>query len=112
MTEKSSTLRTEQQNKALHLYFTLLAEELNAAGLTVQATLKPGVELDWTPGLIKEVLWRQTQKALLKKRSTTELNKQQEIDLIYDTINRHLSERFPGLPHVPFPSLEYFLEEK
>lgn len=98
--------RTAQQNKALHKYLELVSEELNEAGLTVQAVLAPGIELDWTPELVKEILWRRTQQMLLGKRSTTELNKQQEIDMIYDTINRLLSERFSDLPYIPFPSLE------
>lgn len=96
--------RTGQQNRALHLYFTHLAEALNDAGYNVQLVLSHTMDLDWTPELAKELLWRTAQQALLGKQSTTELNKQQEIDLVYSHLNRYISERF-GL-HVPFPSHE------
>lgn len=93
--------RTLSQNSALHLYFRLLADELNAAGYTVQLVLKEKVDLDWTPHSIKELLWRPAQQALFNKTSTTKLDKLMEIDFIYDHLNRHLSEKF--FVHVPFP---------
>lgn len=96
--------RTSQQNNALHLYYDLLAKELNGAGFTVQLVLKEKIDLDWTPSMVKELLWRTAQKALTSKDSTTELNKQEEITLIYEHLNRHISEKF-GV-HVPFPSIE------
>lgn len=96
--------RTDQQNKALHKYFELVADELNSAGFTVQLVLKEKMDLDWQPSMVKELLWRTAQQALLGKSSTTELRKQEDIDRVYDHINRHLSEKF-GL-HVPFPSHE------
>jgi hypothetical protein len=72
--------RTGQQNKALHLYFTHLAQSLNDAGYNVQLILSHAVEVDWTPDLVKELLWRIVQQVTVGKVSTTELNKQQEID--------------------------------
>ena len=98
------TQRTGQQNKALHKYFELLADALNEAGFTVQLVLKEKVELDWNERSVKELLWRTAQQALLGKVSTTDLDKQEDISLIYDHLNRHLSTKF-GL-HVPFPSNE------
>ena len=65
--------RTIQQNKALHVLFQLLADELNNAGLDMRKTLKPEVEIPWTPRNVKEFLWRPIQKAQLNKASTTEL---------------------------------------
>ncbi len=93
--------RTGKQNNALHLYFMWLATELNLAGYTVQLVLKQKMDLDWSPNSVKELLWRPAQQAILKKKSTTELSKQQDIDLIYDHLNRHLSEKFKI--HIPFP---------
>lgn len=95
--------RTVQQNKALHVLFTLLAQELNDRGMDMRKTLKPSVEIPWSPGSVKEYLWRPVQTAQLNKRSTTELTTV-EIDQVFDTINRHLSERF-GI-HIAFPSIE------
>ncbi len=94
--------RTLKQNAALHVYFTHLADELNAAGYTVQLVLQQKMDLDWTPSAVKELLWRPAQKALVQKKSTTELTKMQEIDVVYDHLNRHVSEKF-GL-HIPFPT--------
>lgn len=86
------------------MYFRLLAEELNSAGYTVQLVLKEKMDLDWTPDSVKELLWRPAQKAILKKKSTKQLEKQKDIDTVFDHLNRHLSEKF-GLS-VQFPSHE------
>ena len=98
--------RTIQQNRALHLYFTLLAEALNAAGLDMKKTLKPEIDIPWTPGTVKDFLWKPVQKAILGKESTTELNTIEPSD-VHDVLNRHLSEKF-GIS-VEFPSLENLL---
>jgi hypothetical protein len=95
--------RTETQNKALHLYFTQLAETLNEAGLDMRKTLKPEIEIPWSGKSIKEYLWRPIMKAQLQKDSTKDLTTK-EIDLVFDTINRHIAEKF-GL-HLDFPSIE------
>jgi hypothetical protein len=102
--EPKAAPRTEQQNRALHLYFTQLAAALNDAGYTVQLVLKEKMDLDWSPSMVKELLWRTTQQALLGKSSTTELSKQGDIDNVYDHLNRHIAERF-GI-HIAFPSHE------
>ncbi len=106
MAETHQKQRTGSQNNALHLYFMWLATELNLAGYTVQLVLKQKMDLDWTPSMCKELLWRPAQQAILKKKSTTELSKQQDIDLIYDHLNRHLGEKF-GI-HVKFPTDEEY----
>jgi len=95
--------RTRRQNNALHLYFQLLADELNKAGLDMKKILKPSVDIDWTLESIKEYLWRPIQFALLRKRSTTQL-KSNEIDEVYNQLNRFLGEKF-GV-HVEFPHEE------
>jgi len=100
--------RTTQQNKALHAYFQLIADSLNDAGLDMKAVLKPNVDISWSAGTVKDFLWRPIQTLQLGKRSTTELNTK-DIDIIYDTINRHLGEKF-GI-HVAFPANDYNREE-
>lgn len=97
-------LRTDQQNRALHVYFELLAEELNDAGLDMRKVLKPSIDIPWTKSSVKEYLWRPIQYATTQKKSTTKLLKQKDIDIIYETLNRHLSQIF-GIS-VPFPSVE------
>lgn len=101
--------RTDRQNNALHVLFKLLADELNEAGLDMRKTLKPSVEIPWTGDSVKEYLWRPIQQAQLNKKSTTELTTK-EIDAVFDTINRHIGEKF-GL-FVPFPSIDEVINEK
>lgn len=109
--DKKPIKRTGQQNRALHLWLTMLANELNEAGLSAQLVLKEKMELIWTPAMCKELLWRPAQRALFKKKSTTQLNKQQEIDLIYNHLARHLGEKF-GLEVPDFPTHELGYWEK
>ena len=101
--------RTDKQNRSLHLLFKLLAEELNENGLDMRKTLKPGVEIPWSGDSVKEFLWRPIQEAQLNKKSTTELTTK-EIDAVFDTITRHIGEKF-GI-YVPFPSIDEVLNEK
>lgn len=91
---------TRQQQKALHVYYTNLGKALNDAGIPQQKVLKELVDFDWNPKSVKE-LWRQFQVILLGKESTTELDKLEDITLIYEHLNRFMGEKF-GL-HVPFP---------
>lgn len=107
--EKTYPQRTKQQNKALHVLFRLLAETLNENGLDMRKTLKPEVDIPWSPASAKEYLWRPIQKAQLNKMSTTELTTK-EIDEVFDTINKHIGEKF-GV-HIPFPSIESLIERE
>lgn len=85
--------RTLQQNKALHKFYELLAEDLNTAGLDMKRTLKEQVDIPWTPVTIKEYLWRPIQDAMLHKESTTELTTK-EVNDVYEVLIRHLGEKF------------------
>jgi hypothetical protein len=107
--EKTYPQRTKQQNKALHVLFRLLAETLNENGLDMRKTLKPEVDIPWSPASAKEYLWRPIQKAQLNKKSTTELTTK-EIDEVFDTINKHIGEKFSI--HIPFPSIETLIEKE
>jgi len=100
--------RTLQQNKALHVLFQLLANTLNDNGLDMRKTLKPGVEIPWSGGSVKEWLWKPIQKAQLNKDSTTKLTTV-EIDQVFDTLVRHLGQQF-GI-QINFPSIEQTLIE-
>ena len=108
---KNYPIRTNQQNRALHVLFKLLADELNDRGLDMRKTLKPEVDIPWSGNSVKEYLWRPIQQAQLSKTSTKELTTK-EIDEVFDTINKHLGERLSV--HIPFPSIESVLrgEEK
>ena len=94
--------RTEQQNKAMHLYFQQVAEALNDAGLNIEQVLKNfTMELDWTKESVKEILWRTAQRRMLGKESTKELSKQEDITKVYEAVNRFLAKLDV---HVPFPT--------
>lgn len=95
--------RTEQQNKALHKFFELLSQELNDAGLDQRTVLKPSVDIPWSPESVKEQLWKPIQKAMYEKESTTQLETS-EVSKVYETLIRHLSEKFDIF--VVFPSNE------
>jgi len=95
--------RTLTQNAALHVYFKLISDALNDAGLDMRKVLKPTIDIPWSPKTVKEYMWRPVMKAQLGKSSTTEMTTV-DIDKVFDTINRHLAEKF-GITE-PFPSYD------
>ena len=103
---KKKEQRTVLQNRALHLYFQLIADALNNAGLEKAVVLK-GLEVPWTKEGVKDDLWRTIQKALVNKISTTELLTN-DIDPIFDTLNRHLAQF--GV-HEDWPSIEEIMNK-
>lgn len=107
--EKIYPQRTGTQNRALHKMFGTLADELNERGLTILKTLKPSVEIPWNSTTIKELIWRPIQKAQLNKKSTTELTTI-EIDQVFDTITKHLGEKFRI--ELEFPSIESLIRKQ
>ncbi len=100
---RETGVRTLNQNSALHVWFDHIAKELNEGGQTIQQVLAKTVELEWSGDLVKEMLWRPIQKSLTNKKSTTELDKTNDINLIYEVLNRFLAERCNGV-HIDFPS--------
>ena len=92
--------RTPLQNKALHKYFSLLAEALNDAGYDMRKTLKADIEIPWTEENIKNHLWRPIQISMTGKQSTIALDTA-EPGQIYEVLNKHLGEKL-GV-NVPFP---------
>jgi len=85
--------RTNQQNNALHLYFKLLADDLNESGFD-QLTFpwKEGARLNWTAESVKENLWKPIQSAMLNEQQTSKLKKE-DVDKVYQTLARHLAEK-------------------
>lgn len=98
--------RTLTQNNALHKFFALVAQEMNAQGITfnqVVEAMKEGIEMPITADLIKHGIWKPIQNVFLNKKSTTELNKLKDIEEVYDVFNKFISRW--GI-HVPFPTEE------
>lgn len=96
----SGRTRSSLQNSSLHVYCRLLAKELNEAGFDMRAVIKQDVAIDWSEETVKENLWKPIQKALTKESSTSNVNTKDYVT-IYETLNRHLSEKF-GIS-VPWP---------
>jgi len=96
--------RSNQQNRALHLYFTFISEQLVDMGAEFRYMGVKGVELSmpYTPDIVKNFFWRPIQKALFDHESTTELTSF-EIDKIIDVVNKFFGEK--GVPIV-WPSYE------
>lgn len=96
-------LRTELQNRSLHLYYTMLANAFNEAGLTVMVVLKSlfkSPNFAWSAHLIKERIWRDVQEQTVGSTSTTKLETV-AVSMIYESINRATSEKL-GVS-IPFP---------
>ena len=106
--EKLKKTRTSQQNRALHLWFTQLAKALNDSGWDMRKLIREKIDISWSGISVKEYLWKPIQEIHLKKKSTTQLTTQ-EIDLIYDQVNRIIGERTSVF--VPFPSIDTLFEE-
>lgn len=92
--------RTNAQNRSLHKYCTELANELNGAGVSMQAFIKD-IQADHTMESVKS-LWRAFAKAKYGKESTTELTRR-EINEVYEEVNRHIAQF--GI-YMSFPSNE------
>jgi len=99
--------RTIPQNNSLHLYFQQLADALNDAGYTVEVFFKKGANIPFSQTLVKELLWRNFQKLILDKESTTKLTTD-EVDKIYKPLNQWLIET-KGVD-VPFPSIDNLID--
>lgn len=103
VTPSTERPRSAQQNNALHKYCGMVADELNERGLDMRKVLKPEVEIPWTTTSAKEFLWRPIQEIMTGEKSTTKPSTI-EYPKIYDTLNRHLGQKF-GVS-VPWPSKE------
>ena len=94
-------VRTDQQNKAIHLYCERLADALNDAGYEIKKVMAvKTADVPWTKESVKELLWRPLQEAAVDKHSTTSLEVS-EVDRVYSILDRHISSNF-GV-HVEFP---------
>jgi len=96
-------IRTSKQNAAMHKWYDLVSKALNDEGVDVRSFIKEGIDIMWTPYVVKEYLWRPMQEELFGKKSTKDLTTN-EIDKIYEPINKVMGER-TGI-HVPFPSID------
>lgn len=101
-------MRTDEQNRALHLYFRWVAEALAEKHIDFR-DLK--VEIQPTEHLVKELMWKPIQIAMYGKESTTKLEKS-ELSAIYDTLHRALLDADRFGVNVPFPNKEDLARDK
>lgn len=101
--------RTLPQNRAIHLYCTMMADDLNAAGYDfnqyVDYLNTKGMQVSWTPEIFKREVWHRIQAALYKetvidgevstKNLTTEM-----VTVVYEHVNNMMASK--GVSH-PFP---------
>ena len=99
--QKTKRKRTTSQNAAIHKYFTLLADQLNDAGLDMRKVLTKRPDIPWSGETVKIHIWREVQTAMGLGESTSALNSDQ-VTMVYEVVARFLSERFGVF--VPFPS--------
>ena len=79
---------TSQQNKAIHAYCDDIARTLAAAGHDMQQVVTLPIE---PRKLVKQIMWRPVQQALLGKKSVTQL-KMHDVDDVFRVIAKHLAE--------------------
>ena len=93
---------TRQQQKALYLWLSLVADELRNRGLDMRkALIAPIIP---TKESVLEMIWRPIMQAYVGKSSTTQLLKQKEIDEIVDIIRVMFSDMKSDIIVPPFPS--------
>ena len=98
--------RTLAQNRSLHLYFKMIADQLNNAGYTFTNPL--GMEVPFTMELIKESIVKPTIKGLFNIKSTTKLTTEM-INTLIDVFSLEFGKR--GI-YVEFPNWQSFLNMK
>ena len=85
--------RTGKQNNALWLWLTQFATELNSAGLDMRKVLKEAVMINWNKNTLHDYVLIPILKALTGKDSTTKIDKVNDLDIVWDTLNKHFSEK-------------------
>jgi len=103
---------TRQQMKALWLFCTLLAEELEKGGYTQKSILEKAERFDIPPtkDFVHDILIH-FQKHLFGTDSFTQLKKQEEIDKLHEVAMRTMGQEF-GIEHIPFPTQEQVKDSK
>ena len=93
-------MRTDQQNKALHLWFRWVAEALNEKHYDFRDLR---IEIQPNEYLVKELMFKPVMEATYGKISTRKLEID-EVSVLYDTLNRAFGDKL-GI-NVPFPTEE------
>lgn len=86
--------RTIQQNKALHKYFTDLAQALTEHGVDQKLFIEKlqGWSVPITADFLKQI-WKLKQQKMYGTNTTTKLTTTQ-VDEVYDTVNQFTAQEF------------------
>ena len=101
--KKLPKTRTALQNRALHKYFDLIANEMNLKDLTVQEVLSHGIERHWDRESVKALLWKPLQKAVTGNNETSTADTK-AYSKVYMYLSHFLATKF-GIT-TPFPQRE------
>ena len=106
--EKRNT-RTTKQNSALHLFFTIITNQLNEMGLEYNYIGLKGqvIGTRYTTHIVKEFLWRPIQKTMFDIHSTKDINTIQINDII-DVLSKWFGEK--GV-YIEFPNIEKLINK-
>lgn len=102
--------RSQKQNQALHVFFTLISYELNEMGVEFSYTGASSKDFNtrYTPHIVKEFFWRPLQITMFDIKSTTKINTQQ-INEITEVIVKFFGER--GVV-IGFPNIEQLIDKE
>ena len=104
------TKRTITQNKALHLYFEFISNELNELGIVFYYTGLKGLTMEtrFTPLVVKEFIIKPIINTLFNVDSTTKLDTKM-INEVIDVVNKFMSDK--GV-YIPFPSIQSLIDKQ
>lgn len=102
MIEHNQKIRSDRQSRAMHLWCTEVARELNDRGIDMRVLVK-NLQVSHTKDSVKGI-WKAIGEAKYGKKSTTQLTSK-EIDEVYDEFNKLLSEHDV---HIAFPDNTYY----
>ena len=93
--------RTLKQNRAYHMWLTMIANRLNAENITTQQVLKPNIH--WDGEKVKQMFTRPLIKVMFGVNTSAKLKKG-DFDTLINTMTKAFGERGVQLPD--FPSIE------
>ena len=101
--------RTNKQNSALHLFFTIITHQLNEMGLEYNYIGLKGQTIGtrYTNDIVKNFIWRPIQETLFDIKSTKNINTLQ-INEIIDVLSKWFGEK--GVI-IEFPSIETLINK-
>ena len=103
----TTNTRSIKTNASMWKYLSLLAEQLNNAGFSIQKMMK--IELSWSKDTVKQFLWDAIMKAITNKTSSTKLTSS-ELTEIHKYLDLKMQEK--GLEHIPFPNIKSMMMDK